>query len=107
MDLQDGVQAEELIIAVEAVFVYTKTVLIVWDEPKRLANLYKHGFDFQDLDEAFFVQSVVIPARGGRRKAIGSFSGKIIAVVFSYLGTEALSVISMRVADRGERSLLE
>jgi uncharacterized DUF497 family protein len=29
-------------------------VKIVWDEPKRLANLEKHGLDFADLDEAYF-----------------------------------------------------
>jgi uncharacterized DUF497 family protein len=27
---------------------------IVWDEPKRLANLDKHGLDFADLNETFF-----------------------------------------------------
>jgi uncharacterized DUF497 family protein len=26
---------------------------IVWDEPKRLANLARHGMDFADLDETF------------------------------------------------------
>jgi uncharacterized DUF497 family protein len=26
---------------------------IVWDEPKRLANLDKHGLDFADLNETF------------------------------------------------------
>jgi uncharacterized protein len=26
---------------------------ILWDEPKRLANLDKHGLDFADLNEAF------------------------------------------------------
>jgi uncharacterized DUF497 family protein len=30
-------------------------VKIVWDEPKRLANIAKHdGLDFTDLDEGFF-----------------------------------------------------
>jgi len=28
-------------------------VKIVWDEPKRLANLDKHGLDFADLDLGF------------------------------------------------------
>ncbi len=23
---------------------------IIWDEPKRLANIEKHGFDFADID---------------------------------------------------------
>jgi uncharacterized protein len=26
---------------------------IVWDEPKRLANLSKHELDFADLNETF------------------------------------------------------
>ncbi len=32
-------------------------MLIVWDEPKRKANLAKHGMDFADLD-AEFLQAV-------------------------------------------------
>ena len=82
-------------------------MLIVWDEPKRLANLAKHGFDFRDLDEAFFVRSVIIPARVRRRKAVGLFAGTTIVVIFSHLGTEALSIISMRKAKAYERRLLE
>jgi len=27
---------------------------IIWDEPKRLANLAKHRMDFADLNETFF-----------------------------------------------------
>jgi hypothetical protein len=37
--------------------VYTKTPLIFWDEPKRLANISKHGFDFADLRKRFPVGS--------------------------------------------------
>src|ERR1700687_4961527 len=40
---------------------------IVWDEPKRLANIARHGMDFVDLDEAFFEGSVIVPAKLGRR----------------------------------------
>jgi uncharacterized DUF497 family protein len=29
---------------------------IVWDEPKRLANLDKHGLDFADLNETFLTK---------------------------------------------------
>jgi hypothetical protein len=32
---------------------YKQPMEIVWDEPKRLANLDKHGLDFADLDETF------------------------------------------------------
>jgi uncharacterized DUF497 family protein len=35
--------------------------------------------------------------------AIGEFDGQIISVVFKPLGSEALSVISMRIASRKER----
>lgn len=34
-------------------------MMIVWDEPKRLTNLAKHGLDFADLDETFFLSSRV------------------------------------------------
>lgn len=33
---------------------YRIIMKIVWDEPKRLANLDKHGLDFADLNETFF-----------------------------------------------------
>jgi uncharacterized protein len=39
-------------------------VKIVWDEPKRLANIAKHGgLDFADLDEEFFEQSMIVRGR--------------------------------------------
>lgn len=81
-------------------------MMIVWDEPKRLANLDKHGLDFADLDEAFFVSSVVVPAKDGRHKAVGRLASGVIVVIFALLGTEGITVISMRPAHRKERSLL-
>ena len=38
--------------------------------------------------------------------AIGAFEDDTISVVFSYLGTQGLSVISMRNANRSERIIL-
>jgi uncharacterized DUF497 family protein len=32
---------------------------IVWDEPKRLINLAKHGLDFADLDTNFFSEAAL------------------------------------------------
>jgi uncharacterized protein len=81
-------------------------MLIFWDEPKRLANKVKHGYDFADLNEAFFLSAVVVPVKNHRHMAIGRMSDGTIAVVFSHWGSEGLSVISMRRADRSERSLL-
>ena len=81
-------------------------MMIVWDEPKRRSNLAKHGLDFADLDEAFFLSSMVVPAQQGRHMAIGRLADGTIAVVFALLGTEGVSVISMRPASRRERGLL-
>ena len=80
--------------------------MIVWDEPKRQANLARHGLDFADLDEWFFLDAVTVPAKENRYMAIGRMNDVTIAVVFAVLGTEGVSVISMRPASRKERSLL-
>ena len=78
---------------------------IVWDEPKRRVNLDKHGIDFADIGEEFFISSVVRPAKSGRFAAIGRLGG-IIAVIFARLGTEGVSIISARPASAKERRLL-
>jgi uncharacterized DUF497 family protein len=79
---------------------------IAYDEAKRTSNLNKHGFDFADLDMAFFEGSVIVPGKVGRWMAIGEFADTIIAVVFAPLGAEAVSIISMRHASRKERKVL-
>ena len=79
---------------------------IVWDEPKRLANLEKHGLDFADLNETFFDNAVVIPSHKNRRWiAVGVNIRGVVVVVFVRLGREAVSIISMRPASRNERKL--
>ena len=79
---------------------------IVWDEPKRQANLAKHGYDFAELTLEFFLASKVVTAKDHRLMAIGRFSDGTIAVVFVTLGSEGLSVISMRAASKKERELI-
>ena len=76
---------------------------IVWDERKRLVNLDKHGMDFAALDEHFFARAAIGPAKDGRLIAVGELNG-IITVIFVTLGTEALSIISMRPASSRERN---
>ena len=79
---------------------------ITYDEIKRAKNIEKHGLDFADLTIEFFAASVILDAKKGRSIAIGDFQGRIIAaVVFKPLGSEALSVISMRRANAKERNL--
>ena len=76
---------------------------IVWDEPKRLTNLAKHGLDFADLDPDFFSAAALGTADKGRFVAVGERAGITITVVFRPMGAEAISVISMRPASRKER----
>jgi len=79
---------------------------IVWDEPKRLANLVKHGLDFADLDDVFFADAFILSTgRPKRWMGIGANQSGVIVVVFVRLGREGVSVISMRVASKKERSL--
>jgi uncharacterized protein len=81
---------------------------IVWDEPKRLANIDKHGFDFADVvffDWANAVievseQSLTSPRR---MKAVGRFSDTVAVVIYAELGTEAISIVSFRTASARER----
>jgi len=79
-------------------------MVITWDERKRAANIKKHGLDFADLTLEFFEGSVVYPAKEGRSLAVGRIGDAYFAaVVFSPLGNEGLSVISMRPASKKER----
>lgn len=82
---------------------------IVWDEPKRLKNLRNHGFDFVAIKERFDFRIALIepshPGRDGRARfiAVGPLDGNIVTLVFSRLGTEAISIISLRLSSRKER----
>jgi uncharacterized DUF497 family protein len=78
---------------------------IVWDEPKRLANIDKHGLDFADLNETFFEGALVLPSHHKRWIGIGKNMRGVIVVVFVVLGEEAVSLISMRPASKNERKL--
>ena len=80
-------------------------MIIVWDEPKRLANLAKHGIDFADIGEDFFADALIGVAKKGRYFAIGELNGVII-VIFATLGTEGISIVSARPASRNEKALL-
>jgi len=80
---------------------------IVWDEPKRLKNLATHGLDFASLDMAFFAGAIVVPAKLSRQMAIGVLDSGVIATIFVTLGSEGLSIISMRPASRKERKVYD
>jgi uncharacterized DUF497 family protein len=77
---------------------------IVRDERKRLKTLAERELDFDWLTLAFFEAAIIEPVRDGRFKATGELDGVGFAVIFKLLGTEALSIISMRPANRKERA---
>jgi uncharacterized DUF497 family protein len=79
---------------------------ILWDEPKRRANLDKHGFDFAALGVEFFQSAVIKTVRLSRMQAIGEHGNKLVVVIFMAYGSEAISVISMRKANHLERKLV-
>ena len=81
---------------------------ITWDEPKRLRNLETHAMDFESIHGFEWASAILRPthsgAQGGRRfKAIGFLEDDLITAVFSGLGSEAVSLISLRRASRAER----
>jgi uncharacterized DUF497 family protein len=80
---------------------------IIWDQPKRIANLDKHGMDFADLNEKFFDTALVLNTYGRRYRAIGVNIRGVISVIFAVYGAEAVSIVSMRPANKKERELYE
>jgi uncharacterized protein len=82
------------------------------DEPKRQVNIATHGLDLADAESFDWDAALVVPGcsgRGGRPRfrAIGRMGDELVTVVFSRLGAEAISVISLRPASRAERKLHE
>ena len=83
---------------------------IVWDEPKRQANIVTHGLDLADAESFDWETALVVPGHAGkggrtRFRAIGRLGNELVTLVFSPLGEEAISVISLRRASRAERKL--
>jgi hypothetical protein len=81
---------------------------IVWDEPKRELNHQVHGLDFADAHERFewndaLIENTYPGKNGARLKATGFLDGDLVVLVFSRLGAQALSFISLRRANRTER----
>ena len=89
-------------------------MIVVRDEPKRRANLEKHGWDFADVEATFSWSRVLAyparPSRTGRLrlKLVGTLgeTGSVVAIV-SPLGSEAVSIVSLRTASLEERTFYE
>jgi uncharacterized protein len=82
-------------------------VPILWDENKRRVVLDRRHLDFADVETGFdFANAVIIPAGNKRIKAVGRLNGRPVALIYARLGTEAISLISLRPASKKERKLL-
>jgi len=77
--------------------------MITWDEPKRRANIAKHGLDFADLTLDFFQNATISAAKQGRYRAVGTLADGTVCTIFANLGNEAIAVISLRPASLKER----
>ena len=75
-----------------------------WDEPKRIANIEKHGIDFWDIDyfEWSTAETFSSPRNNEMRHiAIGYLGGRLHYVVYTERG-ERRRIISMRKANSRE-----
>lgn len=78
---------------------------VLWDEPKRLTNIEDHNLDFADAERFDWVSSIVRPSHSRRFRAIGMLDSRLVAIIFAPVGTEAISIISMRQASKNERKI--
>ncbi len=91
----------------------TSSVVIIVPEPKRIANLVKHRIDLADFEAGFswdrFVVLSAHPSRTGRAREmfIGTMAGRIVAAIVSPIGSEALAIVSIRIADANERAVYD
>ena len=83
--------------------------MVTWDEPKRRANLRKHGFDFGDTAEMFDGVTYTYEddrlAYGEQRfVTLGLLREVVVSIVHTEDGHD-IHVISMRKATRRERKI--
>ncbi|MDP4023440.1 BrnT family toxin [Methylobacterium sp. NEAU 140] len=83
-------------------------------EPKRSANIAKHGFDPAEFEAAFsfdrFLSRPTKSSRTGRERVmlIGTwFDEAVVTVIVSPLGSEACDIVSVRRASLKERIAYE
>jgi len=79
-----------------------------WDEEKRRNSISNHGLDFADAWEIF--NGPMLTALDEREDygedrwiGIGLLSGRVVVIVFTERGEEAIRIISLRKALKHER----
>lgn len=78
-----------------------------WDEAKRAANLAKHGVDFADavgaLEDPASLTDEDDADGEARYVTLGAgYTGRVLYVVWTERGTDAIRLISARKASPGE-----
>jgi uncharacterized DUF497 family protein len=88
---------------------YTSLVKITWDEPKRQANIAKHGLDFADAEKVFAGPMVLFEddrADYGEQRVIGvGLLDYLVVLIVHVENDELIRIISMRKADSNEADL--
>jgi hypothetical protein len=81
----------------------------IWDEPKRQANLSKHGVDFTDAERVFAGPTFTFEDDredyGEQRWVTLGLLGVQVVVIVHTETDEDIRVISMREADNNEQLL--
>lgn len=79
-----------------------------WDGDKRLANIEKHGINFDDVDLVFADERSISYSSPREREErfviVGMLRDRLISVVFTPRG-EAIRIISARAARPQEKAL--
>jgi uncharacterized DUF497 family protein len=88
---------------------YTLSVIFTWDEPKRQANLAKHGLDFADAEKVFAGPMVLFEdnrADYGEQRMIGvGLLDYLVVLIVRVENNETIRIISMRKANGNETDL--
>jgi len=88
---------------------YTSSVKFIWDEPKRQANIAKHGLDFADAEKVFAGPMVLFEddrADYGEQRMIGvGLLDYLVVLIVHVENDELIRIISMRKADGNETDL--
>jgi len=84
----------------------------LWDPKKNRDNLRKHGLDFAEASEVFRGPLLARPDTredyGEERwQGIGSIRGRVVVAVFAVPAPDTVRIISLRKANRYERTNYE
>lgn len=83
-----------------------------WDQNKNIANIEKHGFDFEDACKVF--ETPMLVALDNRQDydedrwiGLGFLERYVVVIVYTYRSSDRIRVISMRKGKHHERLQFE